>query len=602
MKPQIGYSCGVKLLWAVALALHLPVLCAAADSEWTLVRSPHFEVYSQAGARDGRSALLRFEQLRGFFAQVAPAQAAAALNDHTRSVRIIRFQSEKDYAAFRLSPAADAYFVGGEVVDYIVMPRLGSEDLPVAAHEYAHLVLHSLGLRLPCWLAEGIAEFFSSLHIEEEHCSIGGDLPVHMQTLRQRRWLPLSQLLALSENSPLRAKRNEEDIFYAESWALTNMLIFSPAYAPRFNQLLEATAFGKSDAGTLTRIYGKPLSMVTTDLHAWIQRTGHGVPLPGVPSITQDIQVSALTSFESRRMTADLLLASAQSERAETEYQSLAIERPNDPTLAAALGTIALRKGDRAAARLQWGRALHLGIRDTALCYQYANLADDAGAPPDEISAALQQAIELEPDFDDARYKLGLIENNRGRYEAALAQFRAMRAVSTGRAYAYWTAVASALTETDQREQAKDAADKAKQYATTPDERSAAIELRYAAATDLTVQLSRDANGNLQMVTARKPHGSDDWNPFVEPSDNMVSLEGQIQRVECNAGQITGFRVGSASTAVEVLLPDPAHVLIRGGTPEFVCGAEDGRKVAIQYAAFANHQQAAGILRGMQFR
>jgi tetratricopeptide (TPR) repeat protein len=592
----------VKWLWAVVLAVHLPGVCAAANSEWTLVRSPHFEVYSQAGERDGQSALLRFEQLRAFFAQVTPPHAATLLNDSSGAVRIIRFQSQKEYAAFRLRPAADAYFLSGGAVDYIVMPRLGSEDFPVAAHEYAHLVLHSLGLRLPVWLAEGVGEFFSSLRIDEQRCLIGGDLPMHTQTLRQRRWLPLSQLLTFSEDSQLRTDRNEAAILYAESWALTNMLIFSPAYASRFSELLDATAGGSSDAATIVRIYGKPLNAITNDLRAWVRQPHRGVPLPGVPNVKQDVRVSELTSFDSQRMMADLLLAAGDFERAETAYRELEDEQPNDPAIAAALGTIALRKGDRAGARAQWKRAMALGIRDAALCYQYANLAEDAGERPDEIRAALERAIELKPDFDDARFKLGLFENNRGQYGAALGQFRAMRVISSARAYAYWTAVASALTETDQREQAKDAADKAKQYATTADERSAALELRYAAGTDLTVQLSRDAKGNLQMVTARKPHGSNDWNPFVEPSDNVVSLEGQIRRVECSAGTVTGFRVENRSTAVKVLLPDPTHVLIRGGTPEFVCGAEDGRKVEIEYAAFAKHEQADGILRGMQFR
>lgn len=51
------------------------------------------------------------------------------------------------------------------------MPRLSPEKFGVAAHEYAHLFLHSKGLRPPLWLAEGIAEIFSTIRI-------GGTTPI----------------------------------------------------------------------------------------------------------------------------------------------------------------------------------------------------------------------------------------------------------------------------------------------------------------------------------------------------------------------------------------------------------------------------------------
>jgi hypothetical protein len=591
----------VKFVAALLLIAYLPLARGASNRQWTVVRSPHFEVYSQAGEQDGRSALLWLEQLRAFFVRGSAAQAGRDLESHG-PVRVVGFQSAKEYAAFRLQPAADAYYVGGEAMDYIVMPRLGPEEFGVAAHEYAHLVLHSLRLRPPPWLAEGIAEFFSTVRIGENGGLIGGDLPMRTRTLRQRPWIPLAQLLALPANSPMRADRNTADVFYAESWALTQMLIFSPGYAAGFSQFWDAAQTGASDAEMLAHVYGKPLSAITADLRDWIQRPRSGVPLPGIPNVNQHVEVSVLPGFESRLLIADLLYACADLGRAKTAYSALAKERPEDARVAAALGDIALREGDPSTGREQWKRAMQLGIRDATLYYQYAILAEDAKVPASDIESALRRAIELRSNFDDARYKLGLLESNRGCYAAALEQFRAMRSVPAERAYGYWTAVASALTETDQREEAKDAAGKAMHYATNADERASASRLAYAAETDLTVQISHDPNGNLQMVTARKPHGTNDWNPFIEPGDHIVYIEGQIRKVECSAGKITGFRVATASTALEIALPDPSRVLIRGGTPEFVCGADDERKVAIQYAAIEKHAAVDGVLRGMQFR
>lgn len=589
----------VKVLLATLSVAICPfALFGASNPDWTVVRSSHFEVYSHSGESNAKAMLFWLERLRAFFMQAGVPQAGGNLDRHG-AVRVIGFRSADEYNYYRTQPAADAYFLSAEARDYLVLPELGSQELPVAAHEYAHLVLDSLGARLPAWLAEGMAEFFSTVRIRDHECFIGGSLPARLLALRQDKWIPLPALF--SATSPMRANRRLTNMFYAESWLLTDMLLFSPAYAPHFAQLLSAIATSSSDPDTVARVYGKPLDRIMADAKNWSQVDRSVVPLPAIPIVSERRQISTLTEFESKTVLADLLLASGKLDEAETAYRSVAAEHPNDAAVHAALGNIALRKGHPDIAREQWKRALELGIDDARLCYNYAILAEDAGVARQDVRDALMRAIALKPDLDDARYKLGLLENNTGHYQAALEQFKSMHAVSPARAYAYWTAVATALNETDQRRQAKEAARKALVYATSADERASATQLAYVADTDLTVQFSRDANGTVQLVTARKPHGSDDWNPFVEASDHIVHLEGQIRTVECSAGKITGFKVASASSTVEVALPDPTHVLIRGGVAEFVCGAEDGRRVVIEYAASQAPGLADGILRGMRF-
>lgn len=588
----------MKLVVAALVAISLSAPGAASEAEWTLVRSSHFEIFSQAGEHDGRAALAWFEQLRAFFVQAGGFQPA---DSGTRPVRVIGFKSASEYAAFRLH-AADAYYVGGEAADYIVMPGLGSAEFAVAAHEYAHLVLHSAGARLPSWLAEGIAELFSTMRIDQQRCVIGGDLQMRKLVLRRKAWIPVEALLGWRAESSVAKNRDRAEMFYAESWALTDMLVFSPAYQARFGELLQAAESSDFDVNTMSRMYGKPVGIIQADLRAWIETTRAGTLLPGIPDVREHIEVNELTAFESERMLADLLFARGDLDGAEAAYKKLAEERPSDAAVAVAQGSIALRKGDRAAAREQWKRAMSLGVQDATVCYQYAILADEAGTSMDEIAVALRRAIDLKPNFDDARYRLALLESNAGQYEAAVEQLRAMRTVAAGRAYGYWSAMASALTETDQREEAKQAAAQAMKHATTAEERASASRLAYMADTDLTVQLSKDANGNMRVVTARKPHGAAGWNPFIEPGDDIHSVEGRIEKVECISGKITGLRIANGAEAVEVALPDPSRVQVGGGAAEFVCGAEDGRKVAIQYAAVAKGTDASGVLRGLQFK
>src|SRR5207248_6736479 len=105
-------------------------------------------------------------------------------------------------------------------------------------------------------------------------------------------------------------------------------------------------------------------------------------------------------------------------------------------------------------------------------------------------------------------------------------------------------------------------AEKAIEFAATPDQREVAALLELDTQTDVTVQFARDSQGNLQMVTSRKPHGATGWNPFIEFGDQTRTATGQIRKVEFTADAITGFEISDTSATLRVSLPDPSHVLI----------------------------------------
>ncbi len=590
----------VKCLVILALALFGPLGCHGADSGWTLVRSPHFEIYSQLGEHDGQSIALTLEQLRTFFLTSGALGVHASL-ENDRPVRVLQFATTPAYASFRPRAAADAFFLGSEAVNYIVLAPTGTNRFHTLAHEYAHLVLHSAGIHLPSWFAEGIAEVFSSLNITPRESLVGGDLPARSQVLRNHPLIPLEKLLTMDEDDPLRSGREDASLFYAESWELTHMLLFSPQYSPKAGALWAAFNSGVLELPALASLYGRSIETINSDFRISIDAPKSTMPLPGIPARDQRLRASSVNQSDSDFVLAGLVLASGDLDRAQAVYRTLQTERTSDPAVAATLGSIALRKHDDVKAILEWKRAFDLGVRDPVLCYQYATLLESTHAPSDQIVGALRRAIELKPGYDDARFRLGLLESSRQNYGAALEQLRAMRPVPRARAYSYWLAIASALLETDQRPEAKAAAEKAITFAATPDERQLAALLELDTKTDVTVQFARDARGNLQMVTSRKPHGSTGWNPFVESGDQIRTVTGQIRKVECNAGAISGFEIGDTSGAVHVALPDPSHVLIEGGKPEFYCGEEDRRKVTIEYAAKPAADGTNGILRGMHF-
>ncbi len=518
---------GIALISACALSAQ-----EAGSSRWTLARNSHFEIYSQGDREHAREALLWFEQLRTFFEQ-------SGFQTGSRSpVRVIGFGSTREYDGYRLRPAASAYYVGTESRDYIVMPTLGANEFPIAAHEYAHLVLHASGFKIPGWLNEGLAEYFSTVRISSRGCEIGGAIPAHLQTLRKKKWMSLPELLALPADSSRELTRESGALFYAQSGRDGDA------------RHLRGVPFGFSGSDCGNRVGttwgGGPREglwqIIAGDCtrHARLGRCCQGKRHPTSWSRRcrrhgGERRVIGVCGTSGTGGFARGLRKIGPGGRALSRSRARVAGKCRDFCSARRYCT---RKGETDIARQEFKQALDQGLREAGLCYRYALLADAAGSPADEVRLALERALALKPDFDDARFKLALLESNAGDYQTAVLQLRAMKGVAAGRAYGYWSALAYALGELGEREEAKAAAERAMEHATTDDERARAAQIAYVAKTDLTVQFTRDANGHSQLVTTRVAHGAAGWNPFIEPEDHIRHVEGQLRSVECGGNRL----------------------------------------------------------------
>ena len=572
--------------------------CAAAEpTPWILARTAHFELYSQGSEQQARNVLEWFEQLRAFFIQQTGVDI-----DHPAPVRVVAFRNAAEYQRFRHPSTADAYYIGTPGRDYIVMASSGAEELRTAAHEYAHLILRAAGLHHPSWLNEGLAEFFSTIAIKDRGTVIGDDLVANSQTLRGRSWMPLAELLAITGETPFAEDRSGAELFYAESWLLAEMLVLSPNYGPRFHDVLAALTLGTPGSEVFAKVYGKSPDDLTRDLRIWAgdRRRFTPVKLPGVAPSDVPISVAAVAPVDARLMLADVALAAGDLNHAESLYRDLTGDLPASADIAAAFGIIAFRRGDRETARIHWGHAIALGIQDATLCYHYAILADEAGMPAAEIRPALERAVELKPDYDDARFKLALMEKNTGDYAAAAKNLQAMRSVAPNRAFMYWTALADSFNETDRRNEARTAAQRAATYAINPQQRAIASQLAYVAETDLTVAFATDANGRQQLVTTRVPHNTPNFNPFIEPGDDLRRVQGTLRAIDCSK-KGTRFEVEVQGKRVILVISDPGRVQMRNAPPEFTCGPQPATPIAVEYAASKTPGSTDGVIRGLEF-
>src|SRR5580692_4168888 len=92
-------------LFSMLVALSIPSFAA---EQWLRMTTPNFEIYTSAGDKKGRAAILHFEQVRDFFLKASPVKNLSDV-----PVRLIDFGSDAEYRTYGINSASVAYFVGG---------------------------------------------------------------------------------------------------------------------------------------------------------------------------------------------------------------------------------------------------------------------------------------------------------------------------------------------------------------------------------------------------------------------------------------------------------------------------------------------------------
>ena len=289
-----------------------------------------------------------------------------------------------------------------------------------------------------------------------------------------------------------------------------------------------------------------------------------------------------------------MLLASGDLGRAKALYLDLERAEPDAGDASAALASIALIEKDPEHARAEWQRAVKTGITDSALCVRFASTAESSGVDAEEVHQALQLALALDPSLDDCRYRLALWAHNAGDWKNAIADLRAMHTIAPQRAFAYWVTMASSFEGLDQRDEMIAAARQALDHAENIDQRALAHQMIMMGQTDLNVRFTRDSKGHEAIETTRIPHGSKDWNPFIEPGETVRYAEGTLARVQC-AGILTGLMVHTPQGELALKVTDPQRVQLKNAPSQLTCGEHHAGHIKVEYVL------PGAVLKGLEF-
>ncbi len=332
----------------------------AAAAEWRRLDSPNFIVIGDAGARDLGRIAAQFESFRETLSRILSARATATAVPTV----VIVFPDERAFAPFQGvyqgKPVQSAgSFHGDRDFNYIAILNDGRPGgMRVIFHEYAHLVISNTSMNLPAWLNEGLAEYYSTFELAREgrEATIGRAIESHLRVLARFRPLPLDQLLRVDRTSALYNEGDRRSVFYAQSWALTHMLLLGePPRTGELADFVRRLSEGASDVEAWQAAFDDVA--VQQDLERYLRRQvfrtrryrfDEKLAAPAATAVT-------MPHAEVQAMLAALYLRQRRYDAAQQLAGEVARTTPGHPHAEAVLARVEIERGDLAAAAKRLG-------------------------------------------------------------------------------------------------------------------------------------------------------------------------------------------------------------------------------------------------------
>jgi tetratricopeptide (TPR) repeat protein len=238
----------IPAVWLSLLASVWVSPAVAAESPvWIEIHSTHFTVITDAGEKKGREVALRFEQMRAVFGSLLMKDR---LND-SLPLTILAFKNDRTYyqsAPLRQGQPINVpgFFVPGDDQNFFVLNLFEEESWRAIAHDFAHLLLNYNYPPVQGWFDEGVAEYFSSIRLDDKKYEIGDDpelKPIFTQDLLENQreahsppksltellegqvWLTLPDLLTMKHDTSAFVEGTHHTLFYAQSWMTVHYLL-----------------------------------------------------------------------------------------------------------------------------------------------------------------------------------------------------------------------------------------------------------------------------------------------------------------------------------------------------------------------------------------
>jgi tetratricopeptide (TPR) repeat protein len=414
----------------------------ATSRDWKQLKTPNLLVVGNATSGDLRRVAEELERFRLAIGGFAPSMKL----DPPMPTTVVVFHDDRGLTPFKprargrpLDNVA-AYFAALPEQQRIVLSATGNREFSyqIIFHEYTHLLVNQNVRRLPIWLNEGLAEFYSTFAGSEQdgRTIIGRPIERSVAALGVLSPLPLAKLTASAAAADLRDGVSTAR-FYATAWALTHYLMVGEggAMRPQLLALVREYETGQ-DAGTaFKKVFGDNLAPLDKKVEAHVmQMRLPAIQLPA-PVLNIPLEAEPMLEVDAQQIRGDLLVRMGAFDQA-APYIARALEIDKmhvGARLTRARGLLGQDKAPDALDILSAPDLEASGAFDVVLLRAEAlrETARYADAIP-----AYERAVRAQPDAAGAHYGLSLALLAAER-PAAAAAFSRCLALRPGAAWYY---------------------------------------------------------------------------------------------------------------------------------------------------------------------
>ena len=382
--------------WLAGLLL-LQCQAGPAPYPWIRLGGPELELLTNGEAAVAAEAVAELANLRSAWRDALPVGA-----ERDTRLRIVAFASEAEYQPFRINAFSPAYFVGGVGQDTIVLGHLTRANFPALRHEFVHHLLRARWRSLPLWLEEGLADYYGGVD--------SGVGQMRASRLRRGGMLSLQELASVGRGSASYQDREAARQFYAQSWALTHLLMTAETYRAEAWVFVDLLNQGESLESAVEWVYGRSLPQLQEDLAAHLGRL---TTKTLVAQRTAHAEVASTVGADEVKLELARLLVRKGDLRGAQEYLDELVESSRgNPELWSLAGDLALKQGRSFEAQIALQEALRLGSRDARGLRQLAVLEQRA-MNRSGLEPALARLVEVDPADDEARGALASLQASR---------------------------------------------------------------------------------------------------------------------------------------------------------------------------------------------
>jgi tetratricopeptide (TPR) repeat protein len=402
---------------------------ALARRQWVEMRSEGFCAYTSGSTQRMAMVLAQLEQFRFAYAQLAGPQTVAS-----QPIYVYAFESNADFDSFKPiyqgRPSEVSGYFMRRIDSLIIALALTSNvtnTLRVLFHEYTHFLLRK-NHHWPLWLSEGMADFYSTLELQDDSVVMGQPPPHHLRILADEPLLPLKRLFAVTQQSPEYNERDKQGVFYAQSWLLTHYLATGDDVArrKRFGTYANLVRDARDPEGAFVRAMSTTLPAMEKQLKDYVVQ-GRFEPLTLKARSKHRISMSqrSLAPAETSFLLGYLLLHVKREDEGREFFEEALRLGPKAPYGHQGLGLMAVyqKRSDEAIRHLE--EAKRLGSKSYLVHYwaglerlmqlkdpdgSFRQLSPENASQLNGIRSSLKESIRLMPRFALAHYSLGFLE------------------------------------------------------------------------------------------------------------------------------------------------------------------------------------------------